>query len=405
MSSNSRQRSRKAKQWDHEEWIMNYNDICGIYGRDLNLLLQRENHGSWLNDTIIHYWLIRLQETYQQQPMNPNTASSCSSSSSSSNIIDGLTRNNNNNDENDESHSQQPPPQQRQLSSSSSFIIFDPIVVSYLIHQLDIINTDEDDEDVDDDECHNFWNTHFHNRFPTTTTSTSVSQQLLLLRVLLPINDTMIPGTFARSYPPLGTHWSLLVIDIEPKSNNNSTATGTNTASISSEHWILQGYHMDSMASSSSLSSHHHSSGNIHCAQAVADQLQRLIQKMLAPVTHDSVGNSINSDPNTRTTTTTDIPQQQQQQPDCRVVNVNVQNVPVPQQTNGYDCGIHVLLNAETVLHATTTLNQTWMMTDDNHNYFYQHQQHRLKESHFSMLERQRIAQDIIQQYDKSTTL
>ena len=56
-------------------------------------------------------------------------------------------------------------------------------------------------EDID--ECQNFWNTYsgFQN----------------IQRVLLPINDTMIVGNLGREYQPLGTHWSLLVIDIEKR--------------------------------------------------------------------------------------------------------------------------------------------------------------------------------------------
>ena len=50
----------KQQQWDPNELIMNYKDICCIYGRDLNLLLLRKEE--WLNDTILHYWFIRLQE-------------------------------------------------------------------------------------------------------------------------------------------------------------------------------------------------------------------------------------------------------------------------------------------------------------------------------------------------------
>ena len=148
-------------------------------------------------------------------------------------------------------------------------------------------------------------------------------------------------------------------------------------------HWILHGYHMDSLSHS----------GNIHCAQAIADQFQRLIYTVMI-----NISNS--------TTTTTQIPPS----------SVNIQTINVPQQQNGYDCGIHVLLNAETVLQAmyhtttivsdsvttvtTTTSPISWMRMrmNDNH-YFQQHQQHRWNQPDFSMIERQTIAQDMIQQY------
>jgi Ulp1 family protease len=43
-----------------DQLIINYHDVC-IYGRDFRLL---KTHGAWLNDTILHYQLVRLQENY-----------------------------------------------------------------------------------------------------------------------------------------------------------------------------------------------------------------------------------------------------------------------------------------------------------------------------------------------------
>jgi Ulp1 family protease len=43
-----------------DQLIINYNDVC-IYGRDFRLL---RTTGAWLNDTILHYQLVRLQEQY-----------------------------------------------------------------------------------------------------------------------------------------------------------------------------------------------------------------------------------------------------------------------------------------------------------------------------------------------------
>jgi Ulp1 family protease len=50
----------KRGDYDDDQLIINYNDVC-IYGRDFYLLT---NHGAWLNDTILHYQLVRLQEQY-----------------------------------------------------------------------------------------------------------------------------------------------------------------------------------------------------------------------------------------------------------------------------------------------------------------------------------------------------
>ena len=122
--------------WGPDELIMNYKDVCCIYGRDLDILLFDTSTNTtnstaatteqqlWLNDTILHYWLIRLQERYRTD----DDASQC----------------------------------------SSSLVVMDPIVVSYWIHRLDL-------QDVE--ECRNVWNAYagFQN----------------VSRLVIPINDTM----------------------------------------------------------------------------------------------------------------------------------------------------------------------------------------------------------------------
>ncbi len=300
MPSNPMKKTDIPRTLNTDELILNYQDTCCVYGRDLDLLLQEQ---SWLNDTILHYWLIRLQETYRPHQQF-------------------------NNDIND-----------------GRLVILDPIVVSYLIHQLDI---------NDHDECRQVGQT-YHHGFQNT------------VRLLLPINDTMVPGTLARSHPPLGTHWSLLVID-------NMAIDSSDDKSM----MVLCGYHLDSMMI---IRSNHHHSGNFQCAQAVANQFQRLLHR---------IRNGNNDEPVNQ--------------------NVNLQCIPVPQQTNGYDCGIHVLLNAETIIQemyssfTTTSIPpppppSPWRT---NHQYFHLQQQPRLEQRDFSVEERRRIASDIVDQCAKT---
>ena len=311
--------SEIQNKWGKDELMMNYKDICCIYGRDLDIVQlsywdTNNTEQLWLNDTIIHYWLIRLQETYCNDP--------------------------------------------------SILLIFDPIVVSYMIHQLDI---------TDVEECQNVWK--------------SYSGFQHVQRMIVPINDTMISSTPSSNhyhhhhqYPSsLGTHWSLLVLDIEPQMNIDNENENVDLT------WILHGYHMDSITSNS---------GNIHCAQAVANQFQRLMHhRMLSTVDSNHTKNN-NDHPNRNTTTTTATMK-------SSVANaVPITEVCVPQQTNGYDCGIHLLLNAETVIQETYRADTTAMshpcFTDQA--FFHQQQRHRLSASDFSMSERRMIAQDIIEQ-------
>ena len=325
MASNPMKKTDIPRTRDTDELILNYQDACCVYGRDLDLLRQEQ---SWLNDTILHYWLIRLQETYRPHHQH----------------FSG----NNNNDDND---------------NDGRFVILDPIVVSYLIHQLDIDDLDE---------CRQMGQT-YHHGFHSNTA-----------RLLLPINDTMVPGTLARSHSPLGTHWSLLVMDIMAIDSSDSDNDHHESK------MMLCGYHLDSMMiMGSDHPHHHHQSGNFHCAQAVANQFQRLLHRIR---------------------NRNDEQKLQQQQPVKHLKNVQLQNVPVPQQTNGYDCGIHVLLNAETIIQETyssfttsSTIPPPPSPWRTNPEYFHKQQQTRLEQRDFSVVERRKIALDIMEQCSRTT--
>jgi Ulp1 protease family, C-terminal catalytic domain len=294
----------------------------------------------------------------------------------------------------------------------STILLMDPIVVSYFMLQLDM---------GDMDDCITFWK------------SESCRDGFQAIRrVLLPINDTMAQVQVqvqvqAQNQPVnLGTHWSLLAIDIQK--GTVETGTGTCSESVYKHHptsntnvddvsWKLQGYHMDSVSHS----------GNIYCAKQVAKKLHLFIhtmqhyhatQLLLQASTPTHQGSTISSSTNTactrssateETETTTTTTKGMLVGPDP-TMQVDVKTVNVPQQTNGCDCGIHLLLNAETILAAaavdqfqcfgTCTASSDGATTDSNdQTYFYQHQHARINNTlHFSKVERTLIARDIMEQ-------
>jgi sentrin-specific protease 8 len=211
--------------YDDDQLIINYNDVC-VYGRDYKLL---KTDDSWLNDTIMQYQLVRLQEVY---------------------------------------------------APHKHTLFLDPAVISFFMHQC---------EDLD--EFIDFWNG-CNNGFENSH------------RIVLPINDTMSSSN-KNWCCDTGTHWSLLVLDIP-----NDTATSN-----------LAGYHFDSITQS----------GNYSSAQDVARKMQSLFD-MKNPQRNTSL----------ETTNT------QSHSLNATMMEV-IQECVVPKQCNGYDCGVHALINAETI--------------------------------------------------------
>jgi hypothetical protein len=145
-------------------------------------------------------------------------------------------------------------------------------------------------------------------------------------------------------------------------------------------------------------------SGNIYCAQVVANRFQQFFHQMnrtehLGDIRTTTVQPNVNT-------------QLQLQHPN-NDDDVEIHEVNVPQQTNGYDCGIHVLLNAETILHdfhqslcCAAIESNTTMITKPyvppqcfrEDQYFRHQQQSRLSNRNFSIIERRKIAQDMIEQ-------
>jgi Ulp1 protease family, C-terminal catalytic domain len=209
-----------------DQLIINYKDVC-IYGRDYQLLLSPT---AWINDTILHYQFVRLQEQY---------------------------------------------------SPSHSIVLLDPVVLSCLMHQCDDI-----DEFIDFSKgCH-------------------IALERTL-RILLPVNDSMV-ATSSNWYIPsstagMGTHWSLLVLDITDNCATN-----------------LIGYHFDSIPLS----------GNYTAAQHVASKMESLFRILKLPYNRDFVAFD----------------------PTRPIVEPKIKECLVPKQQNGYDCGIHVLIHTEIIL-------------------------------------------------------
>jgi sentrin-specific protease 8 len=118
-------------------------------------------------------------------------------------------------------------------------------------------------------------------------------------KLLLPLNDTMSQDNVMPSinHPALGTHWSLLLITFEEKS---------------SCHYY---YHFDSSRHTANRRTVHRVAKQWHSFWQYLDYSKEKEKKKKKKDDDDSV--------------------------------VHVQEMKTPQQTNGYDCGCHVLLTAQ----------------------------------------------------------
>ena len=173
--------------------------------------------------------------------------------------------------------------------------IVDPSVVSYLVHQCD----KEDLRDFATSGCRE----HFGNHLPTNFASTAPR------RTLIPINDTMIPGSTAWMTPGAGNHWSALLVVLfysttqESDHQNENDTPRASTPSISF-------YHMDSLPGGT----------NQRAAREVA-----AMWSLLASIYYSGSAESINKNQ----------------------LSTRITEVITPCQQNGYDCGPHTLLAAQ----------------------------------------------------------
>jgi Ulp1 protease family, C-terminal catalytic domain len=181
-------------------------------------------------------------------------------------------------------------------------VLLDPAVVSFFMHQC------ESDDELLEDFLPGY------DGFRNTD------------RIFVPINDSL---TSTQQVVGQGTHWSLLVLHLN---RNHSVATKVDDArehdtskEQSPEVVEIYGLHYDSVSSSR----------NRMVAKAVAQKFAytlRLLQEQ------DS------------TTTTSKDATSKSDKNSVPLLAANVMECHVPQQANGWDCGLHVLATVEVLL-------------------------------------------------------
>jgi hypothetical protein len=192
---------------------------------------------------------------------------------------------------------------------SAKFIVFlDPAVVSFLMHQV------EDEDEMGD------FTAGYHN-FESTK------------RIFVPINDNM--GSQHWQTPGLGSHWSLLWVLLSPVSSSSSSSLSTTAAAAAAAGEGTTTplfFHFDSVTGSS----------NQKAAHAVATKLNQALEMKRAQK-HAHADPSIQRD-----LEQTPIQAHAQRQ-------IQLHQCASPQQRNGYDCGMHVLANAQVLVDCTET--------------------------------------------------
>lgn len=190
-------------------------------------------------------------------------------------------------------------------------VLMDPAVVAFVMHQC------ETDEELRDDFLPGFFDGFPRRRRGKRTTTTGFS------RIFVPINDSMSPASGRRrqSVERQGSHWSLMILELTKGTNfetNDTVVRRPDDDDGESRIKIQAAYHCDSISYS----------GNLAAACAVATKLAHALSL------------SSSSSP----------PQHHQTTEDSKVVPIVVQECVVPQQRNGYDCGMHVLATVEALL-------------------------------------------------------
>lgn len=202
-------------------------------------------------------------------------------------------------------------------------LLMDPAVISFFMHQCD-----------DDDEMNDFAAGYNDFRYP-------------IRRVFIPINDTMKPSTSWQT-AGLGTHWSILLMIIKNEKKNRNEINAINNHNNTKDDSLLdrsyciiaeedihnnndnevdvvtlQFYHYDSISNSM----------NHIVARSVAWKWSLLLLMRLGSIDSRDKATKLAGG---------------------GVKEVNVMECHVPNQKNGYDCGIHVLITIESLLYHNT---------------------------------------------------
>jgi hypothetical protein len=281
---------RRRQQFGDDELIVNYRDAV-VYGRDLKLL---ESPSSWLNDSLVHFGMLRLLHGSRRTPSDSDSDNNSGSNGAAKRARRWLD---------DSSTLASSPP--------GGVLCVDPSVLSFLMHQV-LGGGDEDDELQD------------------FCLSRSCFRGIQV--VFLPVNDDLAdPHWAARAHTgtAAGTHWSLLV----------AVASSADRDREENVRGPLQFHHFDSVRGH-----------NRATAVAVATLWSRLWQMAQAS---EPVGDAVATKA-AASRTAASAPAAEPTAPGSLAsqnsTTVRVRECACPQQSNGYDCGLHVLGSVEAIL-------------------------------------------------------
>ena len=248
-----------------------------------------------MNDACINFYWTRLQQQLEEAEddkddsavsTNKHSNSNSSSSSSSSN-------------------------------SSSKFKFVDPSVLSFFMHQYDLQQNTEDDEEEEDilgiqNTCNacNVLSDHSNNDG---------------VLMFLPINDNYVSQTW--TIPGGGTHWSLLLLALNYEKNSDSSNTNSTNRSSRPIPSTMMFWHFDSSRTGCGYS----------CNKKAATEVARKIQQVV-------VGK--------QSTDSTLLPPPP---PPLQLIECSS----MPQQQNGYDCGLYTLGAAKEIFDAFSSTTTT----------------------------------------------
>jgi len=347
--------------------ILSYNGTCCIYQSDLNIL---QSDTEWLNDSCINFQMIRLSERNAPTPPTPPAVPPPPLTTHKPHeMAESAALENSNDDDDDDKQQQQRP----------RVVFIDPCIVSFFVHQ---INTDDEADEDDRDEILNLYrNTwklgphrrrhppqHKHKQPPRRQTRTKKNASLLMI----PINDNH--AVSHQTTPGAGNHWSLLAVLVYEEEDRPTPRRPTDgTRSIAQRHqrWNCGRYfHFDSKRGT-----------NRNAARIVATRVECIL----------SIGSNASEDDDGsgggegvvgggtgETASAAIVVDNVDDAEECvsrefspkrlkrSATSVGVVECSTPQQSNGYDCGLCTLANAEALSAAIDGLPRRRRHGDDD---------------------------------------
>lgn len=345
--------------------FLSHKGTCCIYQSDLKIL---DSDSEWLNDSCINFQMIRLSEKAVAAAVVDDVQTKQRRTTVNKNGKQRLPRYNNNNNHDDGA------------DSKIRVVFMDPCIVSFFMHQISV--EDEEDRDEIVGLFKNTWELDSCQTQPKPRLRSGRQREDRMVAMMIPINDNHAGSSWSCQTPGAGNHWSLLVVLIDTEdlhdrdmaqrqrhrqrsnyaryfhldSSRHGNSAAAKTVATRVESILSIGVSATATSTTTTASA---------CAKNKTTSKNKTNSKSKTTTTaattattnaHDNIidltGDESDTQSSSNEATQTPSPSPTPEQPHRTslkrmATSVGVVECSTPQQSNGHDCGLCTLANAE----------------------------------------------------------